>query len=80
MLNTKENGEKIKPMVVESSGMQMEISTRVNGKMTRLMAMVSIFMLTALNTKDIGKMICKMDKVWRAGKTEVDTMVAIKKA
>ena len=43
------------------------------------MVTVSIFMLTALNTKDIGKMIFKMDKVWRAGKMEVDTMVATKK-
>ena len=40
MLNMRENGEKTKQTEEESFGMPMEISMKVNGKMTKLMAMV----------------------------------------
>ena len=48
--------------------------------MTRLMDMVSTYMSMVLNTKDIGKMISKMAKEWKAGKTAADTKEDIKKA
>ena len=40
MLNMRENGEKTKQTEEESFGMPMEIFMKVNGKMTKLMAMV----------------------------------------
>ena len=79
MQNTRENGEKIKPMVEESSGMPTVIFTRVNGKTTKPMDMVFISTSMVPNTKDTGKMIFKMDKVWNLGKMEVDMREAIRK-
>ena len=43
MQSTKGNGGKIRPTVKESFGMQMEIFTKENGRMTRPMDTVSIF-------------------------------------
>ena len=43
-LDMKENGVKIKQMVVENFGMLMEISMKENGKMIKLTGTVSIFM------------------------------------
>ena len=79
MLNMKVNGEKIKLMAVENSGMQMVISMRENGKTIKPMVMVYIYMLMVHNMKAIGKMIFKMDKAWKAGKMEADTTVVTKK-
>lgn len=44
MPGMKVNGGKIKQMVAENFGMQMEISMKENGKMIKLMDMASIFM------------------------------------
>lgn len=44
MLSTRDNGEKIKQMDVENSGMQMVIYMKASGKMTKLMAMESTSM------------------------------------
>ena len=44
MPGMKVNGGKIKQMVAENFGMQMEIYMKENGKMIRLMDMASIFM------------------------------------
>lgn len=43
MPSTRENGEKIKLMEEVNFGMQTEISMKVNGKTTKLMAMVYTF-------------------------------------
>lgn len=43
-LAMKANGDKIKLMARESSGMQMETSTRESGLMIRLTVMASMFM------------------------------------
>ena len=43
MRSTKVNGEKIRPTVKESFGMQMEIYMKENGRMTRPTDTVSIF-------------------------------------
>ena len=79
MLSMKVNGAKIKPMVVENSGMQMEISMKVSGRTTKLMVLESIFTSMVLNMKAIGKMISKTAREWKAGKMEADMKVAIKK-
>ena len=79
MLNTRVNGEKIKPMGAESSGMPMETSMKASGRTTKQTAMESISMLTVLNMKAIGKMIFKMGRAWRAGKMEADMRVDTKK-
>jgi hypothetical protein len=44
MPDMKVNGVKIKQMVAENFGMQMEISMKENGKMIKQMDMASIFM------------------------------------
>ena len=77
--STKENGERIKPMEEESSGMLTVTSTKENGKTTKLMATESTFMSMELNTKATGKMTYKMDKAWNPGKTGADMKVATKK-
>ena len=75
----KENGEKIKQMVVENSGMLTETYMKVNGKMIKQTAMELIFMLTVHNMRGTGKMIYKTVKVWNHGKMEVIMKVATKK-
>lgn len=79
MQNMRVNGEKIKPMGAESSGMPTETSMKVSGRMTKQTDMESIFMLTVLSMKVIGKTIFKMDKEWKAGKMEADMRVDTKK-
>ena len=79
MPNMKENGVKTKQMVEVNSGMLMVIFTKENGRKTRLMDMEFIFTSMVLNMKATGRMIFKMDKVWKAGKTAADTKVDTKK-
>ena len=80
MLNTKVNGEKTKPMAEESSGMLTVMYMRVNGKTTKQMATVSTYTSMVHSMRATGKMIFKMAKAWRAGKTEVVTKAATRKA
>lgn len=61
--STKECGDTIKPTVGVNSGMPMEMSMKVTGKMIRPMDMECTFMLTVPSTKVNGKMICKMARV-----------------
>ena len=79
MLSMRENGERTKLMVEVSSGMPMATFTRVNGKKTRQTDMECTSMSMALNTRDTGRTIFKMAKVWRAGKMVADMKVAIRK-
>lgn len=56
----KESGKTTKPMARVSSGMQMETSTKENGKMIKLTDMVYTFMSMVLATRATGKTIYKM--------------------
>lgn len=71
--NMKVNGATIKPMAKVNSGMQMGMSMRETGKMTRLTASESIFMLTEPNMKVTGKTTYKMAGVLKVGQMAVDT-------
>ena len=79
MQNMKVNGVRTKLMVVGNSGTLMVIYTKENGRKIKLMDMVFIFMSMAPNMRVIGRLIFKMVKVWKAGKTAVDMKVDIKK-
>jgi hypothetical protein len=75
----KELGRIIKLMGRASFGMQMGMSTKVNGKKIRLTATESIFMLTVQSMKDIGRMIYKMDSEWNHGLMAAGMKAGIKK-
>ena len=53
--------------------MQMEMSMRVNGVMTKLMDSENTCILTVLNTKDIGKKISSMEKERKRGLMVLNT-------
>lgn len=59
VLSMKVSGETTKLMARVSSGTQMEMSTKVNGKMIRPTGTVSTFMLTEPVMKVTGRTICK---------------------
>ncbi len=57
----------------------MEIFLRENGSLIRQMATVCICMQTVQGTRDIGKMICKMDMELKVGQMDQDTRVTTRK-
>ena len=65
--NMKVIGDSIKLVVMESSGMWMEMSSKGNGWMIRLMAMVFMSIRMELDMKENGRTICSMAKVKRSG-------------
>ena len=67
MQNMRVNGEKIKPMGAESSGMPTETSMKVSGRMTKQTDMESISMLTVQGMKEIGEMTSNMARARRHG-------------
>ena len=58
--NMRVNGLKIKLVVRESFGMQMEIDTKVSGKETKQMDMAYTYTMMEQDTLVIGKMIFSM--------------------
>ena len=64
---TKVTGSKTRPTVKDDSFMLMATSTRVSGRMIRLMARVSTSTLMAHSMMEIGVRISKMDMVLRLG-------------
>ncbi len=75
----KDNGALIKQMVEVNSGMQTETSTKVCGKMIRLMDMEFMFMSTVLNTKDIGVTTCRMAQELNPGVMEASMREVIRR-
>ena len=65
--NMKEIGDLIRHVDMENSGMLMEMFSKVNGLMTKLMDMVFMFIRMELDMRESGKMICNMDRVKRYG-------------
>jgi hypothetical protein len=63
----KASGVMIRQMVRESSGMQMETSTKENGMKTELTAMERTSMLTEPFTRATGSRISRKDMGKRAG-------------
>jgi len=80
MPSMKVNGAKTKLTAEESSGMPTVTFMKVNGKTTRPTDTVFIFTSMAPNMRATGRTISRTDKEWRAGKMEVATKVATKKA
>lgn len=66
-------------MAKGNSGTQMEMSTKVFGKTTKLMGTESMSMSMAPSMKATGETICKMDKVLNLGATVVDMKVVTKR-
>lgn len=66
-LSTKDTGRMTKPMAKEDLSMPMEMYMKVNGRMTRLMVMVSTCILTVLNMRDTGRRTNNTEKVGRPG-------------
>ena len=79
VLNTRESGDLTKPMVKESSGMPMEMYTRVIGKKTRQTALVLTSMLMEQNTRDTGRMISKTDMELNPGQMAASMKVTTKR-
>ena len=66
-------------MVLENSGMLMEIFLKVNGKMIKLMVKVLINTETVLNILETEKTIYRMDMGLKPGSTAVIIKVFTKK-
>lgn len=79
VLAMKGNGNEIKLMAGESSGMLMGMFSMESGKMTKQTDTVSIRMSMELNTRAIGKTICKMATELRPGQIAPSTRATIKK-
>ena len=71
-LNMKDNERITWHMDKVNSTTLMVTATKVNEQTTRLMAMESISMLMAQDTKGTGRMIYKKDKGWSVGLMGVD--------
>jgi hypothetical protein len=79
-LDIKVCGLREKHLVKENFAMLMEILTRDNGKTTKQMDMVYIYMLkVVLNMKDIGKMICNMAQESKLMLTEINMKACLNK-
>ena len=73
----RETGLTIKLMELESFGMWTETTLKVIGKMTRLMAMESIYTRTELNMRVSGRTIFKKEMGLKLGLMVLDIMVNI---
>lgn len=58
----------------------MEIASRESGSMIRLMDSERIFIETERFIRDIGLIICRMDREWRTGQMEASIKDSIKMA
>lgn len=77
--STRVNGVKTKQTAKVNSGMQMEISMRVNGKMIRRMAMELMCIKTVPSMKAIGRTTCKMVRALSHGVMVVSIRVVTRR-
>lgn len=77
-LSMKVSGSTIKQREGESSSTRMETITKASGKRTKLMAMAYTFIINLeLDMRDIGRMICSTDLVYKSIATETNTKVCL---
>ena len=77
--NMRVNGSSTRQTGKESSGTPMGTSSKVTGRMTRLMVSESISMSTVQDTRDSGKMTYKMAGVSKAGLMAANTKAVTRK-
>lgn len=74
----KENGRGTRSTARGRLRLLMEIASRESGSMIRLMDSERIFIETGRFIKDIGLIICRMDREWRTGLMEASIKDSIK--